>query len=45
VTLFALNRHLTEEMPLQVRLRDMREGTVEEAVTLHELDLNAANTR
>jgi alpha-L-arabinofuranosidase len=45
VTLFALNRHLTEEMPLQVRLRDMREGTVEEAVTLHDPDLNAANTR
>ena len=45
VTLFALNRHLSEAMPLQVRVKDMRGGTVEEAVTLHDPDLNAANTR
>ena len=45
VTLFALNRHLSEEMPLQVRVKDMRGGIVEEAVTLHDRDLNAVNTR
>jgi len=45
VTLFALNRHLSEEMPLQIRLRDMHGGAVEEAVTLYDPDLNAANTR
>jgi alpha-L-arabinofuranosidase len=45
VTLFALNRHLIEEMPLQVRVKDMRGGAVEEAVTLHDQDLKAANTR
>jgi len=45
VTLFALNRHLTEEMPLHVSMRDMRGGAVEEAVTLYDPDLNAANTR
>jgi alpha-N-arabinofuranosidase len=45
VTLFALNRHLSEEMPLQVRVKGMRGGAVEEAVTLHDRDLNAANTR
>jgi alpha-L-arabinofuranosidase len=45
LTLFALNRHLREEMPLRVSVRDMRGGAVEEAVTLHDADLNAANTR
>ena len=45
VTLFALNRHLSEEMPLQIRVKGMRGGAVEEAVTLHDRDLNAANTR
>jgi alpha-N-arabinofuranosidase len=45
VTLFALNRHLSEEMPLQVRVKDMRGGVVQEAVTLHNPDLNAANSR
>jgi alpha-N-arabinofuranosidase len=45
VTLFALNRHLSEEMPLRVSVRDMRGGAVEEAVTLYDTHLNAANTR
>jgi alpha-L-arabinofuranosidase len=45
LTLFALNRHLSEEMPLRVRVRNMRDGAVEEAVTLYDSDLNAANTR
>ena len=45
VTLFALNRHLSEEMPLRVSVRDMRGGAVEEAVTLYDPDLDAANTR
>jgi alpha-L-arabinofuranosidase len=45
VTLFALNRHLSEEMLLQVRVKDMRGGVVEEAVTLRDRDLNAANSR
>ena len=45
VTLFALNRHLSEEMPQQIRVKGMRGGAVEEAVTLHDRDLNAANTR
>src|SRR5215467_839883 len=42
VTLFALNRHLSEEMPLQVSVRDMHGGAVEEAVTLYDPDLKAA---
>jgi alpha-L-arabinofuranosidase len=45
VTLFALNRHLSEEMLLRVSVRNMRGGTVEEAVSLYDADLNAANTR
>jgi alpha-L-arabinofuranosidase len=45
LTLFALNRHLSEEMPLRVSVRDMRGGAIEEAVTLHDPDLHAANTR
>ena len=45
VTLFAFNRHLSEEMPLHVRVKDMREGVVQEAVTLHDQDLNATNSR
>ncbi len=45
VTLFALNRHLTEAMPLTVTMGGMVLKTIRAARTLHHPDLNAANTR
>jgi alpha-N-arabinofuranosidase len=45
-TVFALNRHLTEEMQLQVDLRGLgRDRRVKEALTLHHLNLKAVNTK
>jgi alpha-N-arabinofuranosidase len=45
ITLFALNRHLTEEMPLTVALTGFPGKAIRAARTLHHPDLNAANTR
>jgi alpha-L-arabinofuranosidase len=45
VTLFALNRHLTEPMPLTVDMTGFPGKTIRAARTLHHPDLNAANTR
>ena len=45
VTLFALNRHLTEAMPVTVRLDGFAAKSIRAARTLHHPDLDAANTR
>jgi alpha-L-arabinofuranosidase len=45
VTLFVLNRHLTEPMPLIVTLNGITATAIRAARTLHHPDLNAANTR
>jgi alpha-N-arabinofuranosidase len=45
VTLFALNRHLTEPMPLTVGMTGFAVQAVRAARTLHHSDLSAANTR
>ncbi len=45
LTLFALNRHLTEEMPLKVEAKGFAGLTVERATTLHHSDLDAVNTK
>ena len=44
ITLFALNRHLTEPMPLAVVLNGFATTSVRAARTLHHPDLRAANT-
>ncbi|HXT80619.1 MAG TPA: alpha-N-arabinofuranosidase [Acetobacteraceae bacterium] len=45
VTLFALNRHLSEEMPLRVAMPGFRCGSVRAARSLHDADLGAVNTK
>jgi alpha-N-arabinofuranosidase len=45
VTLFALNRHLTEPMPLVATLNEFARLSIRAARTLHHSDLHAANTR
>ena len=45
VTLFALNRHLSEEMPLDVRARGFEGLEVIEALAMHDGDLEAVNTK
>jgi alpha-N-arabinofuranosidase len=45
LTLFALNRHLTEPMPLNVAMAGFGARSVRAARTLHHADLNASNTR
>ena len=45
LTLFALNRDLTNEMSLEVTARGFAGLTVAEATTLHDDDLKAVNTR
>jgi len=45
-TVFALNRHLTEEMELRVELRGLgKERRLEAATSLHHLNVKAVNTR
>ena len=45
-TVFALNRHLTEEMELRVELRGLgKERRLEQALSLHHLNVKAVNTR
>ena len=45
LTLFALNRSLTEEMPLRVNAKGFSGLVVERALQLHDADLHAVNTR
>jgi alpha-N-arabinofuranosidase len=46
IAIFALNRHLSEEMDLRVDLRGMRHGhTLVETVELHHHDMKASNTQ
>jgi alpha-N-arabinofuranosidase len=45
LTLFALNRSLSEEMPLQVVTEGFSRLAVEEAIQLQDADLKAANTK
>jgi alpha-N-arabinofuranosidase len=45
LTLFALNRSLDEELPLEVTARGFSGLAVAQAQTLHERDLQAANTK
>jgi len=45
LTLFALNRSLSEEMPLRVTATGFSKPVVEEAVQLQDVDLKAVNTK
>jgi alpha-L-arabinofuranosidase len=45
LTLFALNRHLSEEMPLGVRMDGFAGIALDRALTLHDSDLTAVNTK
>ena len=45
ITLFALNRHLQESMPLEVALPGFGTSTLIEALVLRHDDLTATNTR
>lgn len=45
LTLFALNRHLSEDMPLSIDARGYGGMSVETATTLHDSDLMAVNTK
>jgi alpha-N-arabinofuranosidase len=45
LTLFALNRSLTDEMPLRVNAGGFSKLVVEQALQLHDTDLKAVNTR
>jgi alpha-N-arabinofuranosidase len=45
LTLFALNRHLSEELPLEVEAKGFSGLSVERATSLHHADLAAVNTR
>ena len=45
LTLFALNRGLTEEMPLRVHAEGFSGLVVDRALQLHDTDLKAVNTK
>lgn len=45
LTLFALNRHLDEEMPLRVAADGFADLALDRAIRLHHDDLQAANTK
>jgi alpha-L-arabinofuranosidase len=45
LTLFALNRHLADAMPLEVQLRALPASSVDVALTMHDSDLKAVNTK
>jgi len=45
LTLFALNRSLTEQMPLRVNAEGFSGLVVERALQLHDTDLKAVNTK
>lgn len=45
LTLFALNRHLGEEMPLSISAMGFSDMSIQRATTLHHDDLTAVNTK
>jgi alpha-N-arabinofuranosidase len=45
LTLFALNRHLKEEAPLQIRAKEFAAFELAEALEMHDSDLEAVNTK
>jgi alpha-L-arabinofuranosidase len=45
VTLFAINRHLSEPMPVTVAMQGFGVTSVKAARTLHHADLHAVNTK
>ena len=45
LTVFALNRHLTEEMPLRIEANGFSGLAVEQAIQLRDKDLKATNTK
>ena len=45
LTLFALNRSLSEEMPLRVAAQGFSNLALDQAVQLHDADLQAVNTK
>ena len=45
LTLFALNRHLSEELPLEIRAEGFASLAPDQALTLHDSDLQAVNTK
>ena len=45
LTVFALNRSLTEEMPLRVTVEGFTKLAIDQTLQLHDVDLKAANTR
>jgi alpha-N-arabinofuranosidase len=45
LTLFALNRSLTDTMPLRVKVEGFREIAIDGGLQLRDADLKAANTR
>jgi alpha-N-arabinofuranosidase len=45
LTIFGLNRHLAEAMPLEVQLRAFPASSIDLALTLHDGDLKAVNTK
>ena len=45
LTLFALNRHLHEELPLDVKAEGFTGLAIDQALTLHDTDLKAVNTK
>ena len=45
LTLFALNRHLSEAMPVDIHAKEFDAASAELALTLHDRDLKAVNTK
>jgi alpha-N-arabinofuranosidase len=45
LTLFALNRHLHEELPLELKAEGFAGLAIDQALTLHDADLSAVNTK
>ena len=45
LTLFALNRHLGEALPLEVKAEGFAGLALDHALTLHDADLKAVNTK
>ena len=45
LTLFALNRHLSEALPLEVRADGFTGLALDQALTLHDADLKAVNSK
>jgi alpha-N-arabinofuranosidase len=45
LTLFALNRHLSEKMPVDIHAKEFDAASIEQALTLRNRDLKAVNTK